>query len=260
MHERAQAMETPFDPLFDQTVRRPAHRPAKGRAGHAGRRLLALLAVPTLMVGAGVLVAEPAKARNRPASGFEPTLPQTSPARPADGSILNLANGYAGLVEGARAHSVGDPLVIVLSEQLSTSKTAASKTAKSSSFAITPPTKGPLSILSPNGLNNSGASSFAGTGNASQTSTLGGEISVTIAEMRPNGTVLVRGEKRLTLSQGQEWVQVTGIVRLADIDTTNRVQSGQVADARITYAGNGDISRAARQGWLTKFFNLVSPF
>jgi flagellar L-ring protein precursor FlgH len=57
-------------------------------------------------------------------------------------------------------------------------------------------------------------------------------VSVTIAEVRPNGTVLVKGEKRLTLSQGQEWVQLSGIVRLADIDTTNRVQSGQVADAR----------------------------
>jgi flagellar L-ring protein precursor FlgH len=68
---------------------------------------------------------------------------------------------------------VGDSLVIVLAEQLTTSKSAASKTAKSSSFTFTPPNKGPLSILSQNGINNSGASAFSGKGDASQSSSLG---------------------------------------------------------------------------------------
>jgi flagellar L-ring protein precursor FlgH len=99
-----------------------------------------------------------------------------------------------------------------------------------------------------------------GQGNASQTSSLGGEVSVTVAEVRANGTALVKGEKRLLLSQGQEWVQFSGIVRLGDIDTDNRVPSTRVADARIEYAGNGSIGRASREGWLSKFFNAISPF
>ena len=106
----------------------------------------------------------------------------------------------------------------------------------------------------------SGETSFKGDGNASQSSTLAGEVSVTIVEVRANGTALVRGEKRLMLSQGQEWVQVSGIVRLSDIDSDNRVASTRVADARIAYAGNGPVSRASREGWLSKFFNLISPF
>jgi len=252
-------MDSPFDALFDKALRAERRRRLAPRSV-LGVRLLVMLAVPALLTAAMLAVAQPAKARNRPGPGFEAALPVAQAPGQANGSILNLASGYAGLVEGARAHAVGDSLVIVLAEQLTTSKSAASKTAKSSSFSFTPPNKGPLSILSQNGINNSGASAFTGTGNASQSSTLGGEISVTIAQVRPNGTALVKGEKRLTLSQGQEWVQVSGIVRLADIDTTNRVQSGQVADARITYAGNGDVSRAAHQGWLTKFFNFVSPF
>ena len=61
------------------------------------------------------------------------------------------------------------------------------------------------------------------------------------------GTALVRGEKRLMLSQGQEWVQFAGIVRLADIDSDNRIASTRVADAKIEYAGNGPVSRAIRE-------------
>jgi flagellar L-ring protein precursor FlgH len=64
----------------------------------------------------------------------------------------------------------------------------------------------------------------------------------------------------LLLSQGQEWVQFSGIVRLGDIDQNNSLVSTQVADARIEYAGNGAIQRASREGWLSKFFNILSPF
>ncbi|MEO0031148.1 MAG: hypothetical protein RIS94_906, partial [Pseudomonadota bacterium] len=155
---------------------------------------------------------------------------------------------------------VGDPLTIVLVESLTTSKSATGKTQKSGSFSFTPPTAGPLSFLNPNALNPSGASSFNGQGNASQTSSLGGEVSVTIAEVRTNGTALVKGEKRLLLSQGQEWVQFSGIVRLGDIDADNRITSNRVADARVEYAGNGSITRASREGWLAKFFGAINPF
>jgi flagellar L-ring protein FlgH len=83
---------------------------------------------------------------------------------------------------------------------------------------------------------------------------------VTIAEVRPNGTALVRGEKLMHLSQGEEWVQLSGIVRLSDIDQDNRVASPRLADARITYSGKGSVQRASREGWLSKFFNIVTPF
>jgi flagellar L-ring protein precursor FlgH len=244
-------MESPFDHAFTAG--------ADGKP--LGLKLLVMLMVPPAVVLAVLTAGSPAHARPaRPAEGFGPVLSVPVPARPADGSIFNVAAGYTGLVEGRRAHAVGDLLTIILTEQLSTSKSAAAKTQKTGAFNIVPPTAGPLAFLDPNALKASGGSSFNGQGNATQTSTLGGEVSVTIAEVRPNGTALVRGEKRLLLSQGQEWVQVSGIVRLGDIDTDNRVRSTQVADARVTYTGNGAIGRASREGWLSKFFNLISPF
>ncbi len=248
-------MDSPFDYAFDRNLAAPVD------GNPLGLRLLALLLVPPAIVLMVILPSSHARAHAaRPAEGFAPVMPVTSVPRPADGSIFNVSAGYTGLVEGRRAHAVGDPLTIVLTEQLSTSKTAASKTQKTGAFNAVPPTAGPFSFLDPNALKASGGSSFNGQGNASQTSTLGGEVSVTIAEVRPNGTALVKGEKRLTLSQGQEWVQVSGIVRLGDIDTDNRVRSTQVADARVTYTGNGSIGRASRQGWLAQFFSAINPF
>lgn len=197
----------------------------------------------------------------KPAAGFEAALPPPPPApRVADGSIFNAGDGYAALYQGHRAGRVGDPVTIVLVERTTTSKAAGSKADKSGGFGVTPPATGPLSFIKPDSLNASGQSSFKGDGTASQSSALAGEVSVTIVEVRPNGTALVRGEKRMMLSQGQEWIQFSGIVRLADIGPDNRIASTRVADARIEYAGNGPVSRASRQGWLSRFFSAISPF
>ena len=238
-------------PHHPQTRNTPSPSPSRWREGNW----------LTIALGALVTLAAPAHAGPKPKPGFEAALPAPPPApKVADGAIFNAGLGYAALTDGHRARAVGDPVTIVLAEQTTTSKSANSKTARSGSFGVTPPATGPLSFIKSTALNAGGSTSFKGDGSAAQTNSLAGEVSVTIVEVRSNGTALVRGEKRLLLSQGEEWVQFSGIVRLADIDAENRVVSTRVADAKITYSGNGPVSRASREGWLSKFFNMISPF
>jgi len=212
---------------------------------------LALIALP--------LLSSPLAAREKKPNPYAPTLPVAPGEGRTEGSIFAVNVNYTSLVAGARARGVGDVITIVLSETTSSTKTAGAKTSRAGSANLAPPSIGPFS-LSQVALNGSATSSFNGAGNATQTNAFNGIIAVTIAEVRANGTALVRGEKRMLLSQGHEWIQFSGIVRLADVDQTNSVQSGQVADARIEYAGDGAIQRSGREGWLTKFFNMLSPF
>lgn len=214
----------------------------------------------TLAAIAAVLAA-PAWAKPEKPSGYEPTLPPaTGPAAPATGGIFNASLGYAALHEGLRARRVGDPLTIMLVESTTASKSVSSKSAKDGGISLSPPETGPFSFLSPDALKASNDSSFKGEGNAGQRSSLSSTLSVTIAEVRANGTALVKGEKRMMLSQGHEWVRFSGIVRLADIDGDNRIASTRVADARMEYSGKGALQQASKQGWLGRFFNLISPF
>lgn len=190
---------------------------------------------------------------------LEPQPPAPPPATP-NGAIYQASQGFAPLHEGWRAHRVGDPLTIVLVERTLASKSSSSKLDSKGNVGINPPASGPLSFVPSNSLQADSTRGFTGEGTADQSNSLSGELSVTVAAIYPNGTMLVQGTKRLTLNRGDEYVQIRGVVRTADIDADNRVQSTRVADAQIAYTGKGDVARAARQGWLGHFFSFVSPF
>ncbi len=204
------------------------------------------------------LLASPVLAKKKPVEDFAPAFPVeiTSPKTP--GAIFNV--GYAPLTSGARASQVGDVLTIVLVERMQATKSNSASTGRDGSIGLSPPTTGPLALFKPSDVNMGGNSSFKGKGEAEQSNALSGEMSVTVIAVRANGTMLVRGEKALTLNRGDEHVRLSGIVRASDIGPDNRVASTRIADARIAYTGKGEIARASRQGWLQRFFSMVSPF
>ncbi len=204
---------------------------------------------------AATVAAEP------PAPGFQPSFSVPAPPAPANGAIFQVSNGYAPLTSGQRAAQVGDVLTVVLVERTQAQATAGTTTQRDGNVGLLPPVTGILSrLFSASDAKAGGNSQYGGTGQTTQSNRLDGEISVTVQEVFPNGTMLVRGEKRVRLNRGNEFIQVMGLVRPADIAPDNRVASTRLADAKITYSGRGEIARAAREGWLQKFFNFISPF
>ncbi len=183
------------------------------------------------------------------------------PPPPAPGTIYNPAGSFD-LFMDLRARAIGDILTILLVERTNASKESSTSTARGSSvdtglptFAGRPITSGGTAILN-NEL--SSDTTFDGQADSSQSNRLDGSITVTVAERLPNGNLLVRGEKLITINQGEEFIRLEGIIRPVDIGPENTVPSTKVADAAITYSGRGNLQATNRPGWLTRFFN--SPF
>jgi flagellar L-ring protein precursor FlgH len=205
---------------------------------------------------------------------YAPVLPRTPlPATQTNGAIYqaDFDNNY---FTDRKAFRVGDIITISLNERTQASKNASSQIQKDSSVDIGAPNifgmaiapKNPLSGLSALGMTNDNLSleagygaerSTQGSGQTGQSNSLSGSITVTIAEVYPNGVLAVRGEKWLTLNTGDELVRISGIVRADDISTDNVVSSTRIADARITYSGTGAFANASKPGWLDRFF--LSP-
>lgn len=206
-----------------------------------------------------ILVPAAAAASDKPARAvFAPTAPPVAVTPPASGAIFS--GSFTPLTSGGRAGQVGDIVTIQLVERTAASKSSGSATQRDGDVSLTPPSTGPLSLFTPSDIGMGGGQAFKGQGNATQSNSLSGEITVTVAAVYPNGTMLVRGEKRLTLNRGDEWVQISGLVRAIDIGPDNRIASTRIADATIRFTGKGDVARASRQGWLQRFFAIISPF
>lgn len=179
-------------------------------------------------------------------------------AQPQNGSIYAASQGMA-LFEDQKARNVGDVLTILLVETTTAKTSAATNTAKDSSSDVGAPTVFgmPVSIHGTSVLSASLDSThkFSGSGDSSQSNTLQGNVTVTVIGRQPNGNLIVRGEKHLSLNQGSEFVRIEGVVRPADISTDNTIPSSRVADARISYTGEGALAESNTKGWLSRFFS-----
>lgn len=195
--------------------------------------------------------------------------PAFAPVAPADlrppvqntGSIYQ--SGYdMRLFEDNKATRVGDILTIKLQEVTQAKKAGDMNTNKNISASVSAPSVMgfALSALTGNDAKTELASkrTFTGQGKADQSNSLEGDISVTVTEVLPNGNLRVRGEKQVTLNQGDEYIRLSGIVRPIDIATDNTISSDKVADATIMYIGNGAIADAGKMGWLSRA--LLSPW
>ncbi len=194
----------------------------------------------------------------------KPDNPYYAPVSPAamtapkamNGSIYQAGHSMS-LYEDNRARRVGDILTIVLTESTQASKSADNDISKQSSIAISEPRIFGQDL---NGLSaniDGGTRTFVGESEASQGNSLSGNITVTVANVLPNGVMQVRGEKWMTFTNGDEYIRISGLVRPQDISSENTIVSTKLADARITYSGTGEFHDANTMGWLSKFF--LSP-
>jgi len=172
---------------------------------------------------------------------------------PDSGSIYQVSRNY-NIYGDTKALNVGDVLTVLLEESTRASKNAETKITKDQE----------LSLPEPNlfGKNNIGLNAsanlerdFQGAAEADQSNSLAGSITVTVTEVLPNGVLRIRGEKWLSLTNGDEYIRLTGMVRPQDIAPDNTVASNRIADARFAYGGTGDFDQANQMGWLARFFN-----
>lgn len=201
----------------------------------------------------------------RPYPAMAPVVPVAAPmAQPSAGAIYAAGPGL-NLYGDRRARDVGDLLTINLVENTTARTTASTAISKESNIGIgsptlfgAPVTLGGKDILSASA---NGTRDFSGSGNTAQSNRLVGNLTVQVVQRLPNGNLVVSGQKNLRLNQGDELVQVQGIVRPADIGADNTIASSKVADARIAYGGRGAVAQSNAMSWLGRFFNSAfAPF
>jgi flagellar L-ring protein precursor FlgH len=218
-------------------------------------RILGLFLSVTIMAGCASTNQPPVQANDPSFAPVVPDYPREKIVE--DGSLFRsyMANS---LYSDMTARRVGDIITITLSENTNASKSAGTSTSKDTTVDLDTITGLGGQALNIGGqsvqLGVSSSNEFEGDAATNQSNSLSGNISVTVVEVLPNDNLVIRGEKWLTLNHGDEYIRLTGIIRLSDISPENEVLSTKIANARIQYSGTGSFASAQEKGWLTKFF------
>ena len=193
---------------------------------------------------------------------LQPTVPPMMTAEPATaGAIYSPQTGLL-LFEDLKAGRIGDILTVRLIEETSASKSANTSTSKSTDASLSSPTilGRPITYEGSPLFDGSlgGSTEFEGSGSSNQSNSLEGDITVTVVERYANGNLRIHGEKWVTLNQGREFIQLSGIIRPFDIGPDNSVASNRIASAEITYSSKGALASANRMGLFARFFNSIA--
>lgn len=184
-----------------------------------------------------------------------------------NGSIWQSAS--MALTDDGKARRIGDIVTIVIVETASASKQASTATGRSSELNAGIPNflgletskilTSNFSDLS-NLLNASAGSSYSGSGSTSRKETLNATITAKVIDELPNGNLKIEGRRNVRVNNEDQIVTVRGTIRPRDITPDNTINSVYVADAQISYSGEGIISSRQKPGWLMNFIDYIWPF
>lgn len=180
------------------------------------------------------------------------------------GSLYSSNAVLTDIAADVHARRVDDIVTIVVNEQASAVSTGQTKTSRASSAnsSITSLLK-PLPATSKlaNLLNTNTSTSLDGEGTTSRETTLTATLSARVADVLPNGDLVIEGTKTVLVNSENQVITLRGVVRPVDLSNANTVLSDNVADMELKIDGKGVVNDAIhRPMFLYRLLLGLLPF
>jgi len=105
-----------------------------------------------------------------------------------------------------------------------------------------------------------GQSNAAGSGSVNRAEKVSLTIAAVVTDVMANGNLVIQGRQEVRTNREVRELTVAGIVRPEDISAANTINHTQIAEARISYGGRGDISRVQSAPAAQNLVERFSPF
>lgn len=158
---------------------------------------------------------------------------------------------YQPYTSDLRTRHVGDLITVMVYESASASTTANTTAGRDAAVGWTTRLPG-KSYSGAVGTNNQ----VDGGGRTAREGRVLAQITVAITEITERGDLVVAGEQLLDINDERQQIRVEGRVRAQDVSDANVVLSTRIANAKISYAGQGDLANAQRPAWWHRLLTL----
>jgi len=191
-------------------------------------------------------------------------IPQLPPISHANNSLWQA--GAKSFFHDPRASHVGD--VITINVTVADTAKLSNSTARSRSNSdnadltnffgvetILP------SAMTPGSLVKMGSDSAnTGTGSISRSESINLTLAALVAQVLPNGNLVIDGHQQVRVNNEMRDLKVSGIVRTEDITQDNTVDLAQIAEARVSYGGQGTVTDVQQPRYGSQLFDILMPW
>ena len=197
-------------------------------------------------------------------------LPRDDTPKPQRVSNSLWRNGARAFFADQRASHVGDILTVLITiddnASITNDTTRERKTSntlgipnflglESSLAKVLPKAFNPATAISTNGDNQ-----LTGTGQIQRQDQINLTLAAVVTKVLPNGNLVIQGKQEMKTNNELRELTVAGVGRPEDISSANTINHTQIAEARISYGGRGDLQRSSAAPPGQALLEPFSPF
>lgn len=172
--------------------------------------------------------------------------------------------------EDQRANEIGDILTVVIElkedAEIENETTRERTTAENANLTQLLGLETELSkflpeAVDPTSLANLGSTTnYKGNGEIGREESVNVRVAAMVSQTLPNGNLIIHGRQELLVNFEKRIIQIDGVIRPEDISVGNTISYDQIAQARIVYGGEGQITDVQQPRYGTQLYDIVFPF
>lgn len=117
------------------------------------------------------------------------------------------------------------------------------------------------SSVTPADLVNFGSTtSNSGSGKVDRNEAINLTLAAVVIQKLPNGNLVIRGRQEVRVNFEVRELTIIGVIRPEDISSSNIIEHTQIAEARISYGGRGQLTDVQQARYGSQLFDILFPF
>jgi flagellar L-ring protein precursor FlgH len=115
-------------------------------------------------------------------------------------------------------------------------------------------------LLNPSLSDFGSTSNHSGTGTTEREEEIDVKMAAIVTQILPNGNMVISGRQEVRVNFEKRILQLDGVIRPEDISGTNSIAYDRIAEARIIYGGEGQLTDVQQPRYGQQLYDIVFPF
>jgi flagellar L-ring protein precursor FlgH len=106
----------------------------------------------------------------------------------------------------------------------------------------------------------SSSTATVGDGKINRNEKINLRVAAIIQQKLPNGNFIIAGRQEIRVNFEKRELRVAGVIRPEDINSNNTIEYDKIAEARIAYGGEGQITDIQQPRWGSQVLDVIMPW